>query len=170
MELAGIANQRNTLNENSPALQKVIAQLTDELADEIEVADDPMGVILPRILDKLKKLVADPNNGLGSDDIAKIKNEIKVFSELMTKYSSTSIAQELADMNEARTEVNEYIGKEHIQPEDLAKHIVDKLIADKSLTQFIESLSVYNDDATPASAKPQHRRMLEDVLINIIRS
>ena len=59
---------------------------------------------------------------------------------------------------------------EHIQPEDLAKHIVDKLVADKSLTQFIESLSVYNDDATPASAKPQHRRMLEDVLINIIRS
>ncbi len=63
-----------------------------------------------------------------------------------------------------------YIGKEYIQPEDLAKHVVDKLIDDKSLTQFIESLSMYSEDYTEEPARPQHRQMLEDVLINILRS
>ena len=74
--------------------------------------------------------------------------------------------QELANI------VNEgsYIGKEYIQPEDLSKHIIDKLIEDKSLTQFIESLSMYSEDYTEEPARPQHRRMLEDVLINILRS
>lgn len=76
-------------------------------------------------------------------------------------------------VNEARTKVNEAFKlSDHmgIAAEDVAEHLVDKLIKDKSLTQFIEALSMYSEDYTEEPARPKHRQMLEDVLINIIRS
>tara|TARA_R110001592_G_scaffold40088_4_gene131803 strand:+ start:534 stop:866 length:333 start_codon:yes stop_codon:yes gene_type:complete len=76
-------------------------------------------------------------------------------------------------MKEERTKVNEAFKlSDHmsIAAEDVAEHLVDKLIEDKSLTQFIEALSMYSEDYTEEPARPKHRQILEDVLINIIRS
>ena len=112
MELAGI-EQRDTnkggLNENSPALQKIIADLTDELADELSLVEDPLETIMPLIIDKLKDVIKDPNNNLTADEISKLETEIRVFSDLLKKYSSTSVANHLSDeLSEARVYTPDY--------------------------------------------------------------
>lgn len=116
MELAGIEQRdtnRGRLNENSPALQKIIADLTDELADELSLVDDPLETIMPLIIEKLKEIVEDPNNNLTPDEISKLETEIRVFSGLLDKYSSTSIAKHLSDeLSEARVYTHDYDPRE----------------------------------------------------------
>ena len=162
-----MANKK--VNKVGKEFDKVVDEMK-KLAPKFAKAD---GAEKDKILKKLKELTAKKKDLKAEIERSVMDAEKDVDLQIEVKQMIRTALQELAGVNKigdvAKTLKREFIGREYIQPEDLAKHIIDSLIKDKSLTKFIESLSMYSEDYTEEPARPKHRQMLEDVLINILR-